>query len=64
MQRIRFERREFRDNDRTSGVRVIIDGRDLAEMVRDVELPFATRGPFEFDRHQYEAALLEIAEAG
>src|SRR5437016_4274829 len=31
------------ENDKKSGVRIIINGRDLIEIVREIELPFATR---------------------
>jgi hypothetical protein len=41
MHLVRFQRREHKQGEYSSGVRIIIDGRDLVELVREVELPFA-----------------------
>lgn len=40
---VRFEPTSYREGDTTSGLRIIIDGRDLCEFVREAELPFATQ---------------------
>ena len=42
MDRIEFVRRPYRDGDRDSGIQIKINGRDLVELVRAVENPFAS----------------------
>ena len=41
MDLIEFISRPFRDGDRDSGIQIKINGRDLVELVRNVENPFA-----------------------
>src|SRR5579862_7484530 len=41
MDRIEFISRPYRDGDRDSGIQIRINGRDLVELVRAVENPFA-----------------------
>ncbi|HEX7295557.1 MAG TPA: hypothetical protein VF251_07380 [Pyrinomonadaceae bacterium] len=40
---IEFISRPFRDDDRDSGIQIKINGRDLVELVRAVENPFASK---------------------
>ncbi|NUP11779.1 MAG: hypothetical protein HOW73_37505 [Polyangiaceae bacterium] len=39
---VEFVRQPYRDGDRASGLRILINGIDLVELVRLVELPFAS----------------------
>jgi hypothetical protein len=41
MDQVEFVRRAYRDGDRDSGVQIKINGRDLVDLVRAVENPFA-----------------------
>jgi hypothetical protein len=41
MDRIEFDSRPYRDGDRQSGIQIRINGRDLIDLVRAVEQPFA-----------------------
>jgi|SRR5688572_6714636 len=41
MDKISFLKRPYIDGDRGGGLRILINGRDLADLAREVELPFA-----------------------
>ena len=41
MDEIRFLKRPYMDGDRSGGLRILVNGRDLADLAREVELPFA-----------------------
>jgi hypothetical protein len=43
MDRITFLRRPYIDGSRDGGVRILVNGRDLADLAREAELPFARR---------------------